>query len=345
MHCISVSKDKCDHIYTEKNIYNCINCHKCEHVCPALNEPEKNCAEYALGAVSRTTETIQTSTSGGAAYEIGKKIIEAGGVAYGCAWEGTAAKHIRVDNIEELRRLQKSKYVQSSMLGIYQKIQKDLSANFTVVFFGTPCQVAAVRNYCNKHSENLLLVDLICHGTPSQQMLDEHIQHCAGSKNPCEISFRDKEQYLLKIKDNTGNIIFSKGQLRDEYLMGFLSGSTIRQSCTTCKYASIQRCSDITLGDFWGAKEIPVDKSLGLSLILPNTRKGEEFLNTLDSLITFKRPIKEAIEGNYHLSKAGNTTVRNNLFRRLYSIMPFETAVIASNLDKYIKAFVNSLRH
>ena len=101
---------------------------------------------------------------------------------YGCTSDGIDVRHIRVENHSELFKLQGSKYVQSDVRGLFKEVKNDLKTGKTVLFIGTPCQVAGLKNYIGHHNAHLYLVDLICHGVPSKQMLHDHIKHVAKGK-------------------------------------------------------------------------------------------------------------------------------------------------------------------
>ena len=179
----------------------CIECGLCDKVCPFPIENQiKRDPVTAYAAWSVDREIHLSSSSGGAAYVFSKYIIEKGGVVYGCCADGLDIRHIRVDKVEELYKLQGSKYVQSDVRGIFSQIKTDLRNSLNVLFFGTPCQVAGLKNYIKHVPENLYLVDLICHGVPSLQMLQDHITDITKGRIVESISFRKGNNYVLNLK-------------------------------------------------------------------------------------------------------------------------------------------------
>lgn len=74
--------------------------------------------------------------------------------------------HKLVRNLEDLAPLKNSKYVFSDAYNVFPKINSLLKENQKIVFIGLPCQVAALKNIFHEN-ENLILVDVVCHGTPS----------------------------------------------------------------------------------------------------------------------------------------------------------------------------------
>ena len=44
-----------------------------------------------------------------------------------------------------------------------------------VCFIGTPCQVYGLKSYLRKEYDNLVTVDLVCHGTPSPKLWKKYL--------------------------------------------------------------------------------------------------------------------------------------------------------------------------
>ena len=87
---------------------------------------------------------------------------------YGAAYSSDMKViHKRITSSDEICQIRGSKYVQSDTFRVYEKVKTDLRAGQKVLFSGTPCQVAALKNFLGKDDENLLLVDIMCHGVPS----------------------------------------------------------------------------------------------------------------------------------------------------------------------------------
>lgn len=70
-----------------------------------------------------------------------------------------------------------SKYVQGSIIiGAYSEIQEDLKSDRSVLFVGTPCQVAALLIYLSdKYKEHLFTVSFVCGGIASPQNVKDQI--------------------------------------------------------------------------------------------------------------------------------------------------------------------------
>ena len=81
-----------------------------------------------------------------------------------------------------------------------------------------------------------------------------------------------------------------------------------RDGCYDCQYATLQRVSDITLGDFWGIEKYDFkgNTDKGVSMIITNTTKGEDaFLGIVDKTVYKEFPIEYGIKSNHCLT---NTT-------------------------------------
>lgn len=309
-------------IYPEIDKNKCINCGLCKKVCPALNgsKLQKNkptkCYSYQLP----NKKELLKSSSGGIATMIANYILENNGVVYGASFsKGSKIQHIRVDNKNDLDKLKGSKYVHSYIMNSYSDVLKDLKDNKFVAFFGTPCQIAGLKMFLSKDFSNLVCIDLVCHGVPSQRYLKDEI----GS-DVTSISFRDNNKYILTAYDNEQKVILRKNVYESEYLSGFTDGFFCRENCYKCNYAQNKRVSDITIGDFWGLSEKSIfynNRNSGVSEVLINTSAGKEFIDKIrnnDTLSFEERSVKEALEGNAQLNKPTLKSKNTDLFKQLY---------------------------
>lgn len=290
---------KFPHIDTSK----CIECGLCLKVCKFEN-PELAYPRAAYICQLKDENTLALSTSGGAFRAMAEKIIERGGVVFGCAYtenkDGLVPTTIAVDNIEELPKLSGSKYVQSEMGFAYKKAKGFLDKGRLVLFSGTPCHISGLYGYLGKPYDNLYTTDLICHGVPNLKMFQSELsrmekKYKSKVKSFC---FRDKRiaawgkyKYSFELENGEAH----NGILYDSaYIDLFLKGEIIRDSCTKCPYARPERVSDITIGDAWGAeiahpnfeelKGGDFNFKKGLSLALINTERGENFFSDLCAL-------------------------------------------------------------
>lgn len=234
------------------------------------------------------------STSGGAFSAIAETIIRNDGIVYGASLnqDDMTVSHIRIDSIADVDKLRGSKYLQSRMGDIFVQIKNDLKSGNTVLFSGTPCQVAGLRRYLIKEYENLFTCDIICHGVSSPLIWKEFVsaierEHGTKVINAC---FRDKEGYQWKnCKETLCIQAPGTGEVEkisaDDYAKVFYDHEAMRPSCYCCMYATVNRPGDITLGDFWGIETAHPElyDELGVSFVMKNTEKGDGLLQMLAS--------------------------------------------------------------
>lgn len=316
--CISMVKESCGSLYPQIDKNKCIQCGKCIKVCPVLQEIPASEPQKVLAAYSRDLSVRGLSTSGGVATEVAKYTIRCGGVVYGAAMIGMEVRHIRVTSLNDIGKIQGSKYIHSHMYDIYKQVESDLKQNIPIVFIGTPCQIAGVSRYLNDIPDNLILIDILCHGVSSLDCFLCGI-NLETKKAVSSVSFRDGNKYCLEGYDNGGNCIFKTPYRASYWLNGFVEGYIFRENCYSCKYAGKNRCGDITIGDFWGLKN-GYDISKGVNLVAINSEKGMEFWNKISNLFTFEeRKLEEAIPYNHPLREPAHKPANYDRFCNIYN--------------------------
>ena len=75
--------------------------------------------------------------------------------------------HISIEDNNELYKVKGTKYIQSSIGTTFVKVKEKIKKGRMNLFSGTPCQIAGLKAFLNEDYDNLLCVDLICHGVPS----------------------------------------------------------------------------------------------------------------------------------------------------------------------------------
>lgn len=328
---IVLSEDELGYIHPKIDPELCIDCNMCEKVCPVIHPVLLHAPQSTLAVVGRNESERRSSSSGGAASVISRRIIEEGGVVYGCVQENyRTIRHGRVDDNEGVDRLKGSKYVQSRINLIFRDLKKDLLDERTVLFVGTPCQVAGLRNFLRRDFDNLYTVDLICHGVPSQQMLRKNLEAVLPLEhNPEDIvvKFRWKApygiQFGMQAEDlRSGRILYQKSLPDDPYILAFFIGISFRENCHVCPYSRPSRVGDITIGDFWklGAyKKSQFKIKDGVSLVLVNTDKGKHLLSELrEKFIIEEYTLEEAVTGNFNLHTASPRPANKDMFISIY---------------------------
>lgn len=292
---ISFGKSYLDFNYPEIDADRCINCNQCEKACPLSGDkasPEEG-YPVAFAAKSDDDSVRLRSSSGGVFYELASKMLRDGGYICGAVFdEDFHVRHIVSDMQEDLLRMMGSKYAQSNVGHCYREIKSKLKEGCKVLFSGCPCQVAGLRNYLGEDYPNLLLVELICHGIPSDLMLQTYIgmqEKKYGAKLK-QLEFRNKAKgwhsSSVRMEFENGRS-YSKPITADTYMNGFLGSTFLKSSCYNCRFRNFTSGSDIILGDFWGAEaELPEDDNKGISAILINSGKGMDVLDRCNLAIT-----------------------------------------------------------
>lgn len=280
------------------------------------------------------------SSSGGIAAAISEAWIRKGGIVYGAAFvRPFDFQHIRCTTKEELERLRGSKYVQSSIAGIYKQIEADLKNKFEVLFIGTSCQIAAIRNRFKEYDVWLYTIDVICHGTPKVETLKASIPKCVLQMDYDNVEFRENCDYKISFK-KAGKTIWSSPLTHNLYMKGFFKALFNRECCYNCMFAKPERISDMTLGDFWGLNMYSVNTTMdkGISLVLVNSDKGRTLLEMVkDDIEMIARPLEEAIAGNAPLRHPTPRTWRHHIYKQLYRKVGFRWAAIAAMPDVVLK--------
>lgn len=292
---ISFSKAYLDFRYPEIDVTRCVHCNQCEKACPILGDKSKPEDGYpiAFAAKSNDGSVRLHSSSGGAFYELASQILRDGGYVCGAVFdESFHVRHIVSNMQEAIFRMMGSKYAQSDVGYCYREIKEKLNAGEKVLFSGCPCQVAGLRTYLGRSYKDLLLLELICHGIPSDQMLQTYI-HMQEKKYGAKLKwmeFRNKSKgwHGSSVRMEFENQrVYSKPITADAYMNGFLGSATLKSSCYDCHFRNFTAGSDIILGDFWGAEvELPEDDNKGISAILVNSGKGMDLLDRCNLTLT-----------------------------------------------------------
>ena len=267
----------------------CVNCGKCETVCPVINPNPAKEPEAIYAAFSENHRSA--SSSGGIFPLIAEKVIAEGGVVYGAAFnDDFTVGHIGAETVGELQALRGTKYVQSDLYSVFEEVKDSLKEGRKVLFSGTPCQVAGLHNYLGNCTEDLLTVDLACHGVPSPGLWEKYVKALEKKyKGKLKsVNFRDKS--LSWKKYEFGFEIFSKEQnsaryvsvpfIKDPYMALFIQSMSLRPSCYDCPAKNGKSCSDFTLADFWGVTDLMPHKNddKGISLVIANTSKAAKLI-------------------------------------------------------------------
>lgn len=332
--CISVREDDIGHLYPYIDRDTCIECKSCVKVCPEISINQKEAlkkTDQAYAVWSLNTNSRLASTSGGAAAEFYESALSQGYWICGVKYEEQYhVRHSLTKDQKEISAYRQSKYVYSETVDIYRKIKELLQKEEKVLFISLPCKVAGLYSFLgDKLAENLLTVDIVCHGTPPYAQLKEHIKKVAILDHG-QLTFRKDNEYIFEVTDNN-EIVYSKTGRQDNYLAAFLEALNYRLSCYNCSYARPERISDITIGDFWGlGAEIPWNHPYtgSISAVLINTEKGRKFWDECsDRFFSEERSVEEAVKGNAQLNHPTPAHPKRAEFEALYKQKGFDEAV------------------
>lgn len=292
---ISLDKVHLDFRYPQINEDICIHCSQCEKACPILGNKGKPDEGYpvAFAAKSENAPMRMRSSSGGVFYELADQMLRDGGYVCGAVFDDEFhVKHILSNAKEDILRMMGSKYAQSDVGYCYREVKDVLEKGCKVLFSGCPCQVAGLRTFLGKEYPNLVLVELICHGIPSDHMLQTYIgmQERKYGARLTRMEFRNKKKgwHNSSVRMEFGHHrTYSKPIAADAYMNGFLGSVTLKPTCYQCHFRNFTAGSDIILGDFWGAEvELPEDDNKGISAILVNSGKGMDIIDRCNLALT-----------------------------------------------------------
>lgn len=267
-------------VYPKIDKKKCTGCGRCREVCPVRHPGTGEGENLYLGAQAREEAVRFASSSGGVFPVLANYMLAQGGVVFGAAMEkdGTI-RHREAQTPEELAPLCKTKYVQSDLSGCYQRIQHYLGEGKGVLFTGTPCQCRAVSLYIGEDSR-LLLADLVCYGTPSPGIWKKYRGELekAHKGKLTGFWFRDKQN-----RDNGQTVSMRIGGKQLQTPMGknlfcrlYFKNLILRPSCHDCAFCTVNRKSDITLGDFWGIERVrpKMQDGMGTSMVILHSQKA-----------------------------------------------------------------------
>lgn len=335
---INKEQDKYGFLYPTIDKPKCLHCGKCVAACPALEEHIFNYPIKTYAAINKTGEVVYNSSSGGIFTPLAEYIIECGGIVCGATMDDQFnVYHIFVEDTSSLHLLQKSKYVQSNIEGVFSQIKDELEIK-KVLFSGTPCQVAALRTFLGKDYDNLLTVDVVCHGVPNNELFKDYISFLKSADNSISsYEFRAKKQVQNGMNWYSA-IHYSDGSRKvfnwptDSYNYYYMNCKTYRESCYDCQFARIERPSDLTLCDYWGWEKHhkgAFPRNSSVSGIILNSEKGLNLFNLIASKLSYvESDYQSIVAHNQSLMKtAAKPNDREDLLN-LWRKMGYE------NLDK-----------
>lgn len=339
--------------YPSVDLSKCIDCGLCEKVCAFnenydkslnLEEPEIYAARH------KDIHEIETSRSGATFIAISDYILENGGIVYGVGYKDHfRVAHKRATTKEERNEFKGSKYVQSDLDGIFRQVKEDLKQGNTVLFSGTPCQTAGLNSYIGKKlRENLVLVDIVCHGVPSPYIWRDYLSYIEKKyKNKVvKVDFRDKSR--MGWSGHIESFVFDNGKKIESkiYTILFQQNIMLRQSCGKCFFTNFKRPSDLTIGDYWGWKKISDNfnaDNKGCSLVFINTKKGYEIFLVISKFMhLIHANMNLCIQPN--LIKPSIVNPKTKHFVYIYKNKGLKSLILRCKIDAYKIKFINRIK-
>ena len=333
---ISMTKNAEGFLYPQIDETNCIDCGICKRICPAEKIVELKTPQKTYAAIHKDKEILKDSSSGGVFTALAEMVFEQGGVVVGCILDKDFyAKQVIVSRSEDLAACRGSKYVQSDTKDTYPQVKKLLDDGILVLYTGTPCQIAGLKNYLGHPYDHLLTADFICHGVPSPQLFIQNILWLEKRNGNQIVNYRFRNKvgsyqfglyyyyYFVRSTDVVGG-----SAVLDPYYFSFLNAKTYRECCYQCPYAQEKRCSDFTFADYWSVEKFhpELDSDMGASILFMNTEKSLQYQKNIEqNMALFPSKLEWMKQVNENLNQpAKRPDSRNRIYQTIQE-MGYET--------------------
>lgn len=325
--CITMQADSEGFFYPIVDKHKCVGCKLCEKSCHVLHPKNRQIPLKAFAATSTNRQIQLQSSSGGLFSELAIYVIAQGGCVFGARFDSNWGVVLDyTETLEGLSAFQGSKYVQALPNTAYYDTERLLKQGRKVLFTGTACQIAALHNFLQKDYEQLITVDVICHGVPSPAVWKHYLFNVQklSANNISGITFRNKKEgwrkYHVVVKLASGKLAVDQFHRENSYMNCFLENLSLRPSCFRCKVKQGRSKSDITIADFWGVENLlPADNDEGTSLVLINTNRGFTLFEALSCEHT-EVDTSKALTFNPSWSICYQEPIGRTFFMRYYSL-------------------------
>ncbi len=359
----------------------CVKCGLCERVCSS-NFQNDAFGKKAYISYNIDSNMRRASASGGVFSGLATYILDMGGSVFGAEMrfeEGKAVvEHSQIIQIKDLHRILGSKYVQSDCVEAYRQAKKELLKGKLVLFSGCSCQIDGLKKYLgNIDQSNLYTIDLICHGIPGVDFFNDYVAFLQKKYKGkiSGFSFRTKERGIINYMitseiENAGGVVFRidiimenkvkkmrkvKIPMRQSgYYRMFLDGESYREACYKCPYASLDKPADITIGDYFEAKddypqlfsgEIAINCSDGISCVITHTRKGQQLLDNAKEYLFIKEVDPLVVQASHrNLYKPSSFSWKRKLLLPLYKMFGYLPVDILYHTRNLIVAPAKAIR-
>lgn len=335
--CISVNQDDEGFLRPEIDGSKCANCGLCKKKCPANTDlSRRNETEEikTYSYVNPNKEILMSSASGGAFYALAEYVLKENGVVFGaCYNEDFSVSEKHALSKDEIISMCGSKYIECNPEYSYFEVEEMLKKQKTVLFTSTPCRVAGLYAYIgDKKYERLYTAELVCHGVPSEKLFKGYFEYITRKYGEItSYNFRDKSKWGW---GSWGSFTYKKREKQkkkhflvanDYYYSLFFKENTLRESCYICKYASIPRCADIVLGDFWGIDNIDKERSKekGVSLVITTNSKGKQLVEAACGDAVKETDFNDSVKYNLTVIKPTKRPESRDTFYKDFNTLGF----------------------
>ncbi|WP_352405042.1 Coenzyme F420 hydrogenase/dehydrogenase, beta subunit C-terminal domain [Sporanaerobacter acetigenes] len=350
---IEFREDEEGFLYPSIDKNRCTNCGKCLKKCQINYDEDTSTQKLCYIAYNKNDVESEKSTSGGVFPLITKYVLEKKGYICGAIIRNNDIFHIISNDNNDLQLMQGSKYGQSNLKNIYNEIKDKLNRNILCLFSGTPCQVNGLKIFLGKEYDNLICVDIVCHGVPNNKLLKDDLSHYGTKYNV--LSFREKTKnngtlYRMQLKDTENNTIKKVYSTDSLYFNAFMNSVSLRESCYRCKFAKMSRVGDVTLGDSAYSKNYSqLDPSKIVSLVLINNAKGNKVWKQISCDINyFEGDFEKEIRENKQLNRPSlRPNLRDEFYKDYYEkdyvsvCSKYKKKITSvSKIKRYVKSFI-----
>lgn len=357
---IYIEVDEYGFEYPKIDREKCIGCGLCKKVCAFQNVEEDNTPIATYLGVAKDKEIIMKSASGGIFATIAQMYLENDGVVFGASFDDQFNPvHIGISKIEELYKLQGSKYVQSSIAETYKETKQFLNEGRKVLYSGTPCQIAGLKGYLMKDYENLLTIDIICHGVPSAKFFKDYFEMLEEKLKGKIVDFKFRDKSVSWEKN--GSIKYKiNGKVKKKKLYGsessyyyyFSSSDCFRENCYVCKYACENRPGDITIGDYWGIEAThpellgkgKIEEEKGISVVIASTLKGKREIEKCDKFNKYDSDFSKARIKNGQLKQPSKKGIKYSEVMSIYKSQGYRGVESLYYKEVGIRKYKNRLK-
>lgn len=287
------------------------------------------------------------SSSGGVFSLIAEDVLNSNGIVYGVAMteDCHSAQFIRVTGRNELHKLRGSKYFQAKLGDTFNRVKNDLEDGNAVLFSGTGCQVNGLKCFLGRAYDNLLCVDVVCHGVPSPKLWKEYTNYQEKKHGTLQsVNFRCKEEGCKNFGIDENAVFIPKS--KDPFLQMFLGDFCLRPSCYEC-HAKKTKLSDITIADLWGIENLSpeMDDGKGCSWVIVRSQQGKRTLEQIETKLVMKEiGYDDALRYNSPEAKSASRPDEREFFFEHMKSKPFPWLINKYGQDPFHVRFRRKLK-